>query len=121
VLVFDCSATPCTQQAVLSDPEGSTLGWGDDAALSPDGDTILVEDGYTFIRSGVSWFSGARLLADDAPSGYGSAAALSADGSTALVGACFAKVGDNLNQGAAYFFGHPVQPLLKGFLPFIRR
>ena len=121
VLVFDCSATPCTQQAVLSDPEGSTLGWGDDAALSPDGDTILVEDGYTFIRSGVSWFSGARLLADDAPSGYGSAAALSADGSTALVGACSAKVGDNLNQGAAYFFGHPVQPLLKGFLPYIRR
>lgn len=103
-IVFVRSGTTWTQQTILSDPESASIGWGDDVALSPDGRTALIEDGYTFNRIGTTWIVGERLLPADNGSGFGGSVALSADGSIALIGADRATIGANQSQGAAYFF-----------------
>lgn len=104
------------QQAKLAARDGSKedrFGWS--VALS--GDTALVgaaladvgDDpgrgaAYVFRRSGGTWRQRAKLLASDGAAGdrFGESVALSDD--TALIGASFAVVGDNLEQGAAYVF-----------------
>ena len=103
-LVFTGSGAAWTQQALLTDADSAYLGWGNSIALSADGGTALIEDGFTFTRSGSTWSAGPRLLANDSPSGFGSSVALSSDGSNALIGANYAAIGANQSQGAAYFF-----------------
>ncbi len=121
-IVFARSGTTWTQQTILTDPESASIGWGDDVALSPDGRTALIEDGYTFNRIGNAWIAGERLLPADNASGFGDSVALSADGSIALIGACSATIGANQSQGAAYFFtGVSSSPQNSILLPLIIR
>lgn len=120
--VFTGSGGVWTQQALLTDPDAAYLGWGNSIALSADGNTALIEDGFTFLRNGDTWAVGERLLADDNPSGFGSAVALSGDASIALIGANYATIGTNQKQGAAYFFTKTsFEPQMSIFLPLLVR
>ena len=104
--VFTLSGNTWSQQAVLN-AEGITFFWGVPVALSPDGHTALIEDGYLFQYIDGDWQAGPNLQPEDSgtsSSGFGSSVALSKDGSLALVGAKGAKIGENQSQGAAYFF-----------------
>jgi len=121
-IVFTASGGTWSQQALLTDPEAAYIGWGDSIAISADGNTALIEDGYIFSRSGGTWLAGTRLQPDDNPSGFGSAVALSGDGSIALIGANYATIGANLKQGAAYFFAMTApEPSNAIFLPVVIR
>ena len=121
-IVFTASGGIWTQQALLTDPDAAYLGWGNSIALSADGSMALIEDGFTFRRSGSTWLAGTRLQPDDNPSGFGSAVALSGDGSIALIGAAYATIGANQKQGAAYFFTKTSSgPQISIYLPLIVR
>ncbi len=103
--------TPWSQQAELTDPNGSyggAIGWS--VALSGDATTALVgapyqNNGagaaYVFGHTGNSWTELARVTAPDGASGdyFGTSVALSANG-TLLIGA----FGKNNHTGAAYVF-----------------
>ncbi|MCE5259445.1 MAG: FG-GAP repeat protein, partial [Chloroflexi bacterium] len=117
--VFVRSESTWSQQAMLAAPEDEVSLWGDAAALSPDGSTALIEDGYTFARTGTSWAPGARLLPSDDTSGFGAAVALSGDGSTALIGANGADIGGNQSQGEAYFFTKSADQFAAIYLPMV--
>ncbi|NMB68048.1 MAG: hypothetical protein GYA20_04730 [Chloroflexi bacterium] len=122
--VFTLSGNTWSEQAVLN-VEGITFFWGVPVALSPDGHTALIEDGYLFQYIDDNWQAGPNLQPEDsgtASNGFGSSVALSKDGSLALVGAKFAQIGENQSQGAAYFFsGFSAlrQPAI--FLPLVIR
>lgn len=121
-IVFVRSGSTWTQQTILTDPESASIGWGDDVALSPDGRTALIEDGYTFNRIGNTWITGERLLPADNGSGFGGSVALSGDGSIALIGADRATIGADQSRGAAYFFtGLASGPQNSILLPLIIR
>jgi hypothetical protein len=62
---------------------------------------------YIFVRSGTTWNQQARLTASDGAAGdyLGSSVAISGD--TAIVGASYAKMKANTDQGAAYVFVMP--------------
>ncbi len=111
--VFVRSGTTWSQQAKLN-AQGITA-----VSLSDDGNTALVGASdanvgsnvaqgaaYIFVRSGTTWSQQAKLTAADgqAEDWFGYNVALSGDGNTALVGAVFADVGGNADQGAAYVF-----------------
>jgi hypothetical protein len=98
--VFTRSGDTWTQQATLTDVEGSQLAhFGRSVALSSDGDTALVggpgDSGFegaawSFTRSGTTWSQmGGRITGphDGGRARFGKAVALSGDGNTALVGA----------------------------------
>ncbi len=121
VFVFVHSGSTWNQQAMLSAPEGEVDLWGDSVALSSDGSTALIEDGYTFRRSGTVWAPSTRLLPEDDASGFGSSVALSEDGTIALIGANSADIGGNQSQGAVYFFTGSYEPPILIFLPVIFR
>ena len=93
--------------------------FGSSVALSSNGNTALIgargvdvgKDwdqgaGYVFTQGGSGWSQQAKLMAADAAAEdrFGSSAALSSDGNTALIGAFYAKVGGNRDQGAGYVF-----------------
>ena len=65
-----------------------------------------------FTRSGTSWSQQQKLTASDgaADDNFGFSVALSSDANTALVGAPFARVAGNTNQGAAYAFAFTPPP-----------
>ncbi|MGH9380514.1 MAG: hypothetical protein ACRD2Z_07870, partial [Thermoanaerobaculia bacterium] len=114
--VFTRSGGEWSQQAKLTADDGAQVDqFGFSVALS--GDTALVGaysadvDGnlgqgaaYVFTRSGGVWSPQAKLTADDGAGfdAFGISVALSGD--TALVGAYFADVDGNPDQGAAYVF-----------------
>jgi len=116
VYVFTRSGTDWTGQAMLAADDAADFDrFG--LALAVKADTLLIgspsadigantDQGavYVFDRSGVAWTSSAKLAADDggAFDEFGNAVAL--DGDTAVVGAHYANVGNNQNQGAAYAF-----------------
>jgi hypothetical protein len=92
---------------------GDHLGY----AVSLDGDTALVGapwddvganadqgSAYVFVRRGTTWSEQAHVIAFDGAANdrYGISTALL--GNTALVGSYLVDVGDNINQGAAYFY-----------------
>jgi len=113
--VFVRNGVSWTQQQKLTAADGTT---GDQlgASAALDGTTALLGapygDGpvngqgsaYVFTRTGATWTQQAELLASDGayPHQFGSSVALS--GETALVGAFFAQVGVNGEQGAGYVF-----------------
>ncbi|MCL4487612.1 MAG: Ig-like domain repeat protein [Chloroflexi bacterium] len=89
------------------------------AAISSDGSTALVgapyaavlghaQQGaaYIFTRSGSTWTGLTKLTASDgaATDNFGLSVSLNSNGSVALVGAPFAHIGSNADQGAAYMF-----------------
>jgi hypothetical protein len=120
--IFVRSGTNWIQEAMLNAPENTVSLWGDTATLSPDGNLVLIEDGYTFERNGESWATGLRLSPEDEASGFGSSVALSGDGAIALIGANYATIGQNSKQGAAYFFDLDLLRLTNHlFLPLITR
>jgi hypothetical protein len=114
--VFVRSGTNWTQEAVLTADDGTAQDFfGTSVAIS--GDTAVVGatfddvgenadqgSAYIFVRSGNSWSQQAKLTADHgAPfDNLGNCVAISGD--TVIVGASFADVGGNANQGAAYIF-----------------
>ena len=115
--VFVRSGTTWSPQRKLTASDGAANDeFGTSVALS--GDTALVgadradvsgnaDQGaaYVFVRSGTSWNQQAKLTASDGAANdyFGWSVALSGD--TALVGAYWADVGGNADQGAAYVFG----------------
>jgi hypothetical protein len=91
-------------QVKLTSADG---GFGQSAALSPDGDTALIGNGDSaavYTRTGTAWTLQSRLVP---PAGsevgnarFGASVALSDDGNTALVGG----YSDNNSVGAAWVF-----------------
>src|SRR5262249_37417000 len=81
---------------------------GDTVVVGASGDTFGAGtnqgSAYVFARSGAVWTQQQKLFANDgaAVDQFGLSVALSGD--TALVGAPFADVGANVDQGAAYVF-----------------
>ena len=59
---------------------------------------------YVFVQSGTTWTQQAELTASDGAAGDHFGGSVSVSGSTALVGAPFAQVGGNADEGAAYVF-----------------
>ena len=120
--IFVRSENDWIQQAMLNAPENTVSLWGDTATLSPDGNLVLIEDGYTFGRNGETWTTEVRLSPEDNAPGFGSSVALSGDGAIALIGAPGATIGQNPSQGAAYFFDLDLLRLTNHlFLPLITR
>gem|GEM_PF-1841188 len=118
--VFTRAGTNWSQQAKLAASDGTAYDWfGWSAALGSDGNTALlgtfravvggnVEQGagYVFTRTAGAWSQQTKLTASDGAAGdcFGWSAALDGDGSTALIGAYYADVGGNVDQGAGYVF-----------------
>jgi hypothetical protein len=114
--VFVRSGDTWNEQARLTASNGVAFDlFGDAVALS--GDTAVIgaafaDPGgndaqgaaYVFARSGSAWNEQAILGASDAAAGARFGGAVAVSGDTALVGAGFATVGGNANQGAAYVF-----------------
>ncbi len=101
---------PYIQQAERLHPGSEIEGFGEDVALSANGETALVgapnffhSGVYVFVRSGATWSQqGGPLVGSGAGEHAlsGSSLALSADGDTALVGAS----GEGEGTGAAWVF-----------------
>ncbi|HZU04807.1 MAG TPA: FG-GAP repeat protein [Chloroflexota bacterium] len=120
--VFVRSGTTWSQQQKLTAADGAVFdNFSLSVALSGDGNTALVgaygkngQQGaaYVFVRSGTTWSQQQKLTASDGAAGdqFGGSVALSGDDNTALVGAVAAKIGSNIQQGAAYVFAQPPIP-----------
>ncbi len=118
--VFVNSGGTWSQQQKLTAPDGAAGDYfGGSTALSSDGGAALIGAGsakvgsnkqqgaaYVFVDSGGSWGQQAKLTASDGAAGdyFGGSAALGSDGASALIGARYATVAANANQGAAYVF-----------------
>lgn len=116
--VFTRDGDIWSPQAKLTADDGKAdnrFGWSVDlsgdtalvgAALADGGDNPGQGAAYVFSRRGARWHQQAKLTPSDGAAGdrFGVSVALSGD--TALVGARFAVVDDNLEQGAAYVFVH---------------
>lgn len=118
--VFTRSGATWSQQAKLTAADGAAWDYfGISVALSSDGDTAIAGayqadvagDGdrgaaYVFTRSGSTWTEQRKLIATDGASSdnFGNSVVLSGDGNTAIVGAYYADVGANNDQGSAYVF-----------------
>lgn len=74
------------------------------AALADGGDKPGQGAAYVFTRRGDRWRQQARLMPSDGGAGDRFGVSVAVSGDTALVGARFAVVDDNLEQGAAYVF-----------------
>ena len=110
-----------TQQATLTDPSGSYLGYS--VSLSSDGNTAIVGApdttiggntyqgaAFIFTRSNGAWAKSAELTAPStgseagaASDDFGNSVALSADGTTAIVGAPYKLLG-TIRPGAVFVF-----------------
>ena len=114
--VFTRSGTNWTQQTMLTADDGAAQDFfGTSVAIS--GDKVIVGatfddvganadqgSAYIFVRSESRWSQQAKLTADNggAFDNLGNCVAISGD--TAIIGAYFADVGGNANQGSAYIF-----------------
>lgn len=59
---------------------------------------------YVFMRNGGNWVQQAKLTASDGAAGYDFGVSVAIQGTTIITGAQKTKVGNTLNQGAAYVF-----------------
>jgi len=66
---------------------------------------------YVFTESGSSWTQTAELTASGGAAGDEFGSSVSIGGNTMVVGAPYATVGGNSQQGAAYVYGTPPPPL----------
>ena len=114
--VFVRSGTGWTQQAMLTADDGTAQDFfGTSVAIS--GNTVVIGanfddvganadqgSAYIFVRSESRWSQQAKLTADSGAAfdNLGNCVAIS--GGTVIVGAYFADVGGNANQGSAYIF-----------------
>ena len=106
----DLMALLALQQVKLTPDSYTHQAFGYSLALS--GDTALVgapfnlDQGvaYVFVRSGSAWTQQQTLLAPDEVSADLFGYSVSLSGDTALVGALRRKVGDHVDQGAAYVY-----------------
>ncbi|HTZ17642.1 MAG TPA: FG-GAP repeat protein, partial [Dissulfurispiraceae bacterium] len=114
--VFVRSGTTWIQQPALIANNGAASDYfGTSVALSGDGNIALIgAEGKSSSRGsvyvfthGTSWTQ-LELTASDGAAGdsFGTSVAISRSGTAALVGASYAKVGSNSNQGAAYAFSY---------------
>jgi hypothetical protein len=99
-VVFVRKGSTWSQQAELRPTEPGTVGFGEDAALSHDGNTAIIgggEHAWIFTRSGTTWTQqGPALTA--AERGGCATTGLSYDGNTAVLGGCGGA------EDYAYFF-----------------
>jgi hypothetical protein len=112
VYLFDRIDGAWTETRKLTASDGAAFGqFGESLAL--EGDTLLVgsngADGfrgavYVFERSAAGWQETAKLLAGDGAGADNFGWSVSIKGSTAVVGAPYADVDGNADQGAAYVF-----------------
>ena len=122
--VFTKSGGSWSQSAELTASDESEFdGFGESAAISSDGTTVLVGSRYKTVSSNVGqgvvyvfskptdgWVTtstaDAILTASDgaANDNFGVSVALSDDGATSLIGAAWHLVGNNTSQGTAYVF-----------------
>jgi FG-GAP repeat/Carboxypeptidase regulatory-like domain len=114
--IFVRSGRSWIQQAILTADDGTAQDFfGTSVAIS--GDKVIVGatfddvganldqgSAYIFVRSENRWSQQARLTADNGAAfdNLGNCVAISGD--TVIVGAYFADVGGNANQGSAYIF-----------------
>ena len=113
--VFVRSGTTWVEQQKLTASDGAAYDvFGHNVAI--DGDTVVVGaikgDGantdqgsaYVFVRSGTTWVEQQKLTASDGATNdwFGNGVTISED--SLVAGAPTADVGDNTDQGAAYFF-----------------
>ena len=105
-----------TQTAKLTESDGTA----DDAfglSVSVSGSTVVAGSpyassgaGYVFVEPSGGWKNAtqtAKLLASDGAAGDSLGYSVSVSGGTAAVGAPYAKIGSNAEQGAAYVFVEP--------------
>lgn len=100
LIAFDGLAQDFFGVSVSIDDDTVVIGAAnDDVAANPDQGSA-----YVFLRSGVTWTQQAKLTASDgaASDSFGISVSLAED--TVLVGAHFADIGVNPNQGAGYVF-----------------
>lgn len=114
--VFTRSEMTWTQQAKLTASDGAAEDWfgisvalsGDTALMGAYGDDVGGNDwqgsAYIFARSGTSWTQQAKLTASDGAWSDCFGVSVSLSGDMALVGADWDNVGENFDQGSAYFF-----------------
>ncbi len=110
--VYTRTGTTWTQQQKLTASNGAAQDqFGDAVALSGNSVVIGVQynnasqgTAYVFTRAGVTWTQQQQLTASDGVASdlFGNAVAIS--GNTLIAGAYTAKVGANVQQGAAYVF-----------------
>ncbi len=114
--VFVRSGTTWTEQAQLTASDGAASDrFGYSVAVS--GNTAIVGSyldnvgansdqgsAYVFTRSGTTWSQQAQLIASDGGATDQFGQSVSLYGNTAVVGAAFADVGANTNQGEAYVY-----------------
>jgi hypothetical protein len=116
VYIFVRSGLDWTQMRKLFDEMGSEGDtFGRSVAISPDGNTLMVGSPgvnqnqgavYVFTRTGLDWSYQSTLSASDGVAGddFGYSIALSQNDTDILIGADFARVGENDQQGKAYVF-----------------
>lgn len=122
VYVYTRSSTSWSLEQKFSSSDGAANDWfGISVSLS--GEQLLVganqaqigmngQQGaaYLFERSGTTWNEVTKMTAGDGAAGdqFGNSVAL--DGETAVIGAYFAQIGGNAQQGAAYIFEQDPSP-----------
>jgi len=114
--VFDGSGTDWTQTQKLLAADGTAntyFGWsvaiaGENALVGAtsyyDPDTGAV---YAFARSQNQWVQTQKLVSGDGPDPDYFGWSIGISDTTALIGEPFAKVGDNYDQGASFFYNAP--------------
>ena len=118
--VFTRSGTTWTQeQKLIADDGGVNEQLGVSVAVSSDASRVAIGADFTnidvnthqgaayvFSRSGTTWTQEQKLTADDGATDdyFGNSSAISSDGAVAIIGAHFADIGANADQGAAYVF-----------------
>ena len=114
-IVFTKSGNPWNEETKLLDSTGSAQdGFGNDVALSDDGNTALVGSYFksgkgaaiVFTRSGGIWTQQAELTDSTGAANnyFGLSVALSSDGNTALVGSPYSAVGGTNAAGSVLVF-----------------
>ncbi|HNG34653.1 MAG TPA: putative Ig domain-containing protein, partial [Blastocatellia bacterium] len=115
VYVFIRSGTNWVQQdklnaSAIDGLPGDRFGYsvaleGDTLVLGAPGQSSQRGAIYVFTRNGVTWAAqGPKLLANDGAAGDRLGQSIALSGDTLVAGANQAKIGANLNQGAAYVF-----------------
>jgi hypothetical protein len=108
--IYTPSGSAWTQQAELTDPSLPSMAYlGDSAAISGDGNTVLVgapnaREVLVFTRSGTTWSLASTITAPLTITGFGGNVALSSAGTTALIGDSGSTGASNVTTAIIYNF-----------------